>query len=177
MDSPDSVTEGQIAKTTYLRDVDAETRDGYRRRFLRTRPYRTASLFLYVIVHRHGYLKTFAEDVSLFRECTTLAGVLEDAGITHLHAPWADRCAFVAMIAAPSSGIPYSVQARAHDLHRERSRYGLASRLGEADFVVTNSDYNAAHIAALVGPAKARRIRRIYEASTPAPSPLGHGAT
>ena len=44
---------------------------------------------------------------------------LRAAGVTHLHSPWANRHAFVAMVAAALTRIPYSVQARAYDVHRE----------------------------------------------------------
>jgi glycosyltransferase involved in cell wall biosynthesis len=71
-----------------------------------------------------------------------LAVALRAHGVAHLHSPWANRHAFVAMIAVALAKIPYSVQARAYDVHREAA-LALDDKLAHAAFVITNPRYNA----------------------------------
>jgi glycosyltransferase involved in cell wall biosynthesis len=101
-------------------------------------------------------------DRDLFHSALRLADAAEHNGIDHIHSPWADTCAFIALVAARLLNVPYSVQARAHDIHRVDYGYALREKLGQAAFVVTNTRYNFEHIAGIVGQAEAGRIHVIH---------------
>src|ERR1051325_1683667 len=66
-----------------------------------------------------------AVDRAAFRRALFLAGVLEERSVQHVHAPWASSDAFVALLAARILGVPYTVQARAYDLHHPRASQGV----------------------------------------------------
>jgi glycosyltransferase involved in cell wall biosynthesis len=135
-----------MAETHYLEPFKEELLRQYKRHFLRRNPLRYLSLFLYVVFHRYTRTKTFVEDREVFDKAVYLAGVLRDREINRLHSPWADRCAFVALLASRLLGVPFSVQGRAHDLHRATHQYGLRETLRNASFVVTNTRYNESYI-------------------------------
>jgi glycosyltransferase involved in cell wall biosynthesis len=115
-----------------------------RGRFLR-QPWRLASLAMWVLGLRHGASKSWSDDLALFERAARLALVLERLGATRVHSPWADRSALIARLAAALQRIPYSAQARAHELHRERFRTGLGDRLSGADFVACGAEYVRDH--------------------------------
>jgi glycosyltransferase involved in cell wall biosynthesis len=93
----------------------------------------------------------------------SLAAAAEREGVTHLHSPWAFADASVTLLAARLLGVPYSVQPRASDLHARTQRRGLPERLAEANFLVTNSDYNVRAIELLLPADQRPPIRRVYE--------------
>ena len=106
------------------------------------RPLMLAHLFVYAVARKWAPRKTYGSDVALWRRAVRLAAVLRRRGITHLHAPWATPNEITALLAARLAGIPYSVQARASDIHRTFTQTGLDQRLGHAEFIVTNAHYN-----------------------------------
>jgi len=136
--------------TEYLLPINAERLQGYKHRFWRRNPLLYLSLFLYVMLHRYTRNKTFGKDQEVFCKAVYLAGTLEDRNIDHLHSPWADRCAFISLIASRLLGVPYSVQGRAHDIHRDTHRYALPEKLENAQFVITNTQYNASYMRTLI---------------------------
>jgi len=93
----------------------------------------------------------------------SLAAAAEREGVTHLHSPWAFADASVTLLAAQLLGVSYSVQPRASDLHARTQRRGLCERLAEADFLVTNSDYNVRAIERLLPAGQRPPVRRVYE--------------
>lgn len=125
--------------------------------FARRHRFRYWNVFLYTVLHRYGEYKTPHEDIIVFERAVELAACLRDNNVTHLHAPWADRTAFIALLAAALLEIPYSVEARAHELHRFRFQYALREKFMNAEFIITNSDYNA------------RVIARYFDSSTHPP--------
>jgi glycosyltransferase involved in cell wall biosynthesis len=110
------------------------------RRLLR-RPWSLVSLACWVVGRRYGPIKSWREDRVVLARAARLAVVLEREGATWVHAPWADRSALIARLAAAIQRIPYSTQGRAHELQRERARIGLRDRLGGAAFVVCGARY------------------------------------
>lgn len=102
---------------------------------------------LFTVLHRYGAYKTRHEDEYVFERAVALAYQLHEHSITHIHAPWADRTAFIGLVAAALLNIPFSVETRAHDLYRRNSQYGLSEKFSNAQFVITNSNYNARAIA------------------------------
>lgn len=152
-----------IAVTDFLDPENRERFLRYRNRFSYRNPLLYVSLYLYVVLHRYGAYKTPREDMDVFHRAIYLAGWLEDADITRVHAPWADKCAFIALVASRLAGLPFSVQARAHDLHRRPHRYALREKFENADFVLTNSRYNERHIRSIVNSKVRGKIHTIYE--------------
>jgi glycosyltransferase involved in cell wall biosynthesis len=159
----DTEARSLLVSTEFLTPADPGTLAAHRRFFFRRNPIVYLNVMLYVLFHRYDYWKTLNEDRTVFRQAVYLAGAMKDAGVTHVHSPWANRCAFVAIVAARLLGVPSSVQARAHDLHRRAQRYALPEKFQSSDFVVTNCHYNEAFIRS-VAPALPRcRLHTIYE--------------
>ena len=151
-----------LRNATYLDLTDKVALARHRRALRRRRPVAYFRVLLYVLICRHTQWKRYDSDLLLFAKAIRLAGVLQEKGTTHLHAPWADACALVALMAARLLDIPYSVQARAHDIHRHPYEYGLRERLAPAAFVVTNTRYNESRLRALVGADHAAKIHVVH---------------
>ena len=126
------------------------------------RPLRTLNLFAYVVCRTYGLPKTIEEDISIFLKAVHLATVLGDQKIDHVHAPWGDTNAFIAMVAARWANATFSLQFRAHDVHRTTSAFLIAEKIRNAQFVVTNTAYNRRHLEALVEPSERAKLRQIY---------------
>jgi colanic acid/amylovoran biosynthesis glycosyltransferase len=146
----------------YLHPIPATRVRQLARGFLRSHPLRLLNLFFYGVFHRYTQDKTLFRDVRQLRKAVYLAGVLRDRGATHVHCPWADQHAFLALLASRLLGLPYSVQARAHEIHRRTANFALAEKIRNARFVVTNSAFNAAHLRPLLGSREASSLHTIY---------------
>ena len=90
-----------------------------------------------------------------------LATQLEQEGITHLHAHYANTPATVALLAHQFTGIPYSFTAHAKDIYLSRKE-SLAYKMKEARFVVTCTGYNQQHLSSLMERREHVDIHRIY---------------
>jgi glycosyltransferase involved in cell wall biosynthesis len=130
--------------------------------FALRRPFRTANLLAYVLFRTYRPPKSMTEDVRLFLRAIRLASILRDRRIDHVHAPWGDLNAFIAMVAARLAGAQFSVQFRAHDLHRRTAAFLLPEKIRQAAFVVTNSIFNERRLQSLALPGDRHKIRRIY---------------
>jgi glycosyltransferase involved in cell wall biosynthesis len=145
----------------------------------RRHPLRLANVFLYAVVRRHTPTKSFRGDRRLFNRAVYLARMLREKRINHVHAPWANPDATVAMMAARLAGIRYTVQARASEIHRHRSVFGRRERLMGAALVVTNTRYNEAFLRAVLPADGAPPVRVIYngiDLSRFHPAPRRHDA-
>lgn len=143
-DLADEQGDAALVETThYLLPPNPERLARAKKFFAAQNRLRFWNILVYVILHRYGSYKTLREDFAVFERALDLAFQLRERQITHLHAPWADRTAFIAFLAAALLEIPYSVEARAHDLHRSKSQFGLREKFLRAHFIVTNSEYNA----------------------------------
>ena len=134
----------------------------YKRYFFFKSPLLYVRLFLYVLGHDYHGNKNFGFDKVLFSKAIRLAGLLKENRITHVHSPWADNCALISLLASRLLRIPYSVQARAHDIHRRTYLRGLTEKLDNADFIITNTEYNASYIKALMGAETVEKLHVIY---------------
>lgn len=146
-DEPGDYQDSALAATTHYLNRERAQLARQKKFFQRTQPLTYWNVLVFTLLHRYGDYKTWREDIFVFESAVCLAGTLRAQHITHLHAPWADRTAFVALLAAQLLNIPFSVQARAHDLHRTKFQYALHEKFAHAQFIVTNSDYNARAIA------------------------------
>ena len=103
---------------------------------------------------------------ALLAKSAEVARLAAAAGITHLHAHFASDATTVALLAARIIGGTFSFTAHARDIYHlyvspEADAAKRRAKLREAAFVVTVSDYNAAHLRALC-PEAATRIHRLY---------------
>ena len=139
-----------IEHTHYLRRTGraALARHGWL--FFSRCPLILVNLFLFIIGCKYDERKTLGLDLEVFGRAIYLAGVLKAKRADHVHAPWASIDAFVALVAARLVKIPYTVQARAYDIHRHTSAVGLPVKLANADFVITNSRYNESKLRSLL---------------------------
>ena len=151
-----------LSHTHYLLPMKAEELRKYKAYFFFRNPIRYLRLFYFVITHRYGPFKNKKRDFEVFSKAVYLAGILKDQKISHVHSPWTDRCAFLSLLASKLLGIPYSVQSRAHEIHRTSYLFGLRENLQNAEFVITNSEYNRSYLQSIVGPHFEDRIIRIY---------------
>ncbi len=95
-------------------------------------------------------------------QAVMIARAVRERGIEHLHAHFANVAATVARIAARLAEVPYSLTAHAKDIfHEDVDAEHLRRLLRDAAAVVTVSDFNARHLAA-VCPEAAPRIHRVY---------------
>lgn len=153
-----------INGTHYLLPIDPARLRSFRRRVRSRDPRAVSNAFAYTALHRYAALKSRREDARIFRHALYLAGYLLERNITHLHSPWANLSAFIALLAARMAGVSYSVQARASaDLYRDHSRWALDEKLSQARFVITNSEFNRAFIARTVSAARTVPVHVIYE--------------
>lgn len=126
------------------------------------RPLRTANLLAYVVSRAYQPSKSLRGDAQVFLKAVRLASVLRSGHIEHLHAPWGHVSAFIAMIAARLAGVEFSVQFRAHDIHRRTAAFLLPEKIRHARFVVTNTRFNQMHLRALVAEEDRAKIHQIY---------------
>ena len=58
--------------------------------------------------------------------------------------------------------MPFSLQARAHDIHRTDSVFVLSEKFGNSKFIIANTKYNEEHIKEILAPSQWNKIRLIY---------------
>ena len=108
--------------------------------------------------------KSPAETGALLAKAEAVAAQARSEGITHLHAHFGSDATTVACLAARAMGGTFSFTAHARDIYHtyvspDADAEMRRSKMREAAFVVTVSDYNARHLRALCPEA---RIVRIY---------------
>lgn len=151
-----------IAQTNYILPLDPKKVAAYKNDFRRRHPLRYLNLFIFTITHTYHHFKSFRSDHFYFNKAVYLAGILKEKNITHIHAPWANISAFLVMVAARLLGITYSVQGRAHELHRRQSAFQLAEKFSNAFFAVTNTQFNRKHLAGILNDRSGNKLHQIY---------------
>lgn len=109
------------------------------------------------------YSLIHSEDIGLkqFLRATVLADALIKKPVDHMHAHFASAAASVALIAHLFTGIPYSFTAHAKDIFvNSVDQDLLRDKMQAAQFVVTVSDFNRAHLLELAQK-QGRRTRLI----------------
>ena len=132
------------------------------RRLRRTRPWTILRVVLFVVRHSYRAEKTWSRDIEQVKQAAKLAAAFRSRGITHAHAPFADRGAVHCLVAARLLGITCSVQVRASELHRYAETEGALDRCRLADFVITNSRYNERFLRSALGESPGPPIQVIY---------------
>lgn len=100
-------------------------------------------------------------------QALTLAMLASNRGIEHFHAHFATDATVVAQLAGRLSGISYSFTAHAKDIYHtyvsiEEDKAMLQSKIREARFVVTVSDYNCDHLNRVMEGHCTDKIHRLY---------------
>ena len=94
-------------------------------------------------------------------QAVQLAGYVHDKKIGHLHAHFATSAATVARLAARIAGISYSVTMHAKDIfHESVEPADLESKIADAKFIITVSDFNKQYLSETYG--HAEKIHRVY---------------
>ncbi len=153
---------GLMENTLYMLPMKVNLLRQYRNFFFRRNPFAYCNLFLFVLTHNYARNKSFEVDLSLFTKAVYLAGVLKDRKIDHIHSPWANVNAFTALVASRLLGITYSVQGRAHDLHRYSYQFAYREKFDNAEFVITNTSFNKSHIETCLWRNRNGKLHTIY---------------
>lgn len=131
-------------------------------RYLWRKPVTLARLGLFVVRHRHHRDKTWRRDRHVLYEAALLADALRHRGVGRVHAPWANQSAILSFVAARLLDLPFSVQARASEIHRTVEAPRVADRIRFADVVITNSRYNECYLRGLLAGRRPPPIHVIY---------------
>jgi colanic acid/amylovoran biosynthesis glycosyltransferase len=108
-------------------------------------------------------------------QAVELAALIEERGITHLHAHFGSVATTVARLAARLAGITYSFTAHAKDIfHESVDPDDLRRKLLDAHHVVTVSDFNRRYLRDRYGRA-ADRVHRVYNGIALASFPADPG--
>jgi colanic acid/amylovoran biosynthesis glycosyltransferase len=94
----------------------------------------------------------------------TVAALLRELGVDHVHAHFATWAAGAAMRAAALAGLPYSFTAHATDIYRDGvDGPALVEKMARAAFVVTVSECNRRHLRSLLAASgRDARVLRLY---------------
>lgn len=125
-----------------------------------TRPGTLWTTLVHLLRQPHRGWRSRLKTVLHFGEGVHVAFLLRAGGYRHLHAHFVDRAAVVALVAGRLLGVPYSATAHASDIYVEPVL--LATKLAEARFVATCTQFNAAHLSSLSVAGPRPRIVRIY---------------
>jgi len=107
-----------------------------------------------------GSRRYFLGALGLFPKAVRFAQMMEDEGVTHVHAHFASHPAAAAFVIRRLTGIPFSFTAHGSDLHRDR--HMLREKVAEADFVVPISQFNRDIILAECGSVHAEKTIVIH---------------
>ncbi len=157
-----------VQTTHYLFPFNEEILKRDQKYFFFKNPLKYLRLFLYVLFHQYGPYKSFEEDKIVFRTAVYLARRLKEKNVDHVHAPWANKTGFIALIASRLSSLSYSVQARAYDINKKGSTQALLPNCVNAHAVITNSRFNQTHLNSLLANGNREKIAVIFEGIEPA---------
>lgn len=142
----------------YLRRLPNDLTHWFRRdregsmRLLRTIPFR-----------KWASLEVGGENIWSFFTGFTLARLFEEKGIEHIHSSWANGPATAAWVASRLTGIPFSFDGRAHDIHPPDG--ALEEKIRDSSFVRANNGVNREHMVS-VAPQYAEKIKLVYNGHT-----------
>ncbi len=94
--------------------------------------------------------------LSLLPRICEIAEDLVEERVEHVHAHFATHAGFAAWSIGRLTGLPYSIVAHGSDVHRNRAM--LATKVAEAAFVATISEFNRSVIVEECGSASAERV-------------------
>jgi colanic acid/amylovoran biosynthesis glycosyltransferase len=115
-----------------------------------SRPKKYFSLWWQIFRENLGSPKFLVRALLLFPRAVWMAREFKTQGIVHIHAHYASHPALVAWLIHQLTGIPYSVTVHAHDIFVEKPM--LATKLHDAAFVSSISEYNRDYLVRELGP-------------------------
>ena len=116
--------------------------------FLVSKPVTLLRTLTYLVSRPHRSVRSRLRTVLHFGEGVHVAHLLRgNPDLRHLHAHFVDRAATVALVAGRLLGLPFSATAHANDIYVNPVL--LPEKLSRAEFVVTCTEYNAAHLASI----------------------------
>jgi glycosyltransferase involved in cell wall biosynthesis len=135
------------ARTVSLFSTGAIRENGRR---LWNQPGRMAALLSRVAAENLRSPNFLVRAVYLFPKAVTIARMMQQEGIDHIHAHYATHPALVAWLVSHLTGIRYSMTVHAHDIFVRKAM--LSTKLKDASFVVAISNFNRQYLADLCGP-------------------------
>ena len=117
---------------------------------LRRQPIRLLRSVIKALWENLSSPKFFVRTMALLPKALVAAEKMEREGIAHIHAHYATHPALVAWLIHQLTGITYSVTVHAHDIFVRREM--LTSKLKDAAFVVSISEFNLDFLSKHVGP-------------------------
>lgn len=129
------------------------------RRFRRG-PAKYLTVLREVLAGTWGSANFFFGALALFPKAVRFAELMEERGVEHIHAHFANHPTLVAYVIHDLTGIPYSFTAHGHDLHVERRM--LCEKLDAAAFAVTVSEYNRELMVEECGERARDRVRVVH---------------
>jgi glycosyltransferase involved in cell wall biosynthesis len=154
--------ESPAGSVTYFGALHASRPPTRVREYCRRKPWMVLRLWLFVVRHEHRDDKRWWHDWDVLYLAVQLAAALAERGTTHIHSPWADHSALLALVASRLLGVTYSVQARASEIHRSVQAPTVAHRVRFAEFLITNSRYNERYLRSILGESLDLPIHTIY---------------
>lgn len=104
---------------------------------------------LRVLRENASNLNFFVRALALFPKAVLAAEQIQSQGIQHIHAHYASHPALLAWIIHQFTGIPYSITVHAHDIFVRKAM--LATKLADAHFIISISQFNRAYLSHLYG--------------------------
>jgi colanic acid/amylovoran biosynthesis glycosyltransferase len=145
-------------------------------RALRRRPARLLRIIGELCWGYRGDPLVLVKSLGMLPRCLAIAEDVAAWPAAHVHAEFAGHPATCAWIVGRMTGVQYSVSCRAHDIFRSQAM--LDTKLGEASFVRTISQFNVRFLLDRVRGLDARKLSVIHSSvdisripSLPAPSP------
>ncbi|HSL72358.1 MAG TPA: glycosyltransferase [Longimicrobiales bacterium] len=137
--------------------------------YLRRDPRRYLRVLWTVLRETWGSANFFVGAIGIFPKTVRFAYEMQQGGIDHIHAHFANHPAAAAFIIHELTGIPYSFTAHGSDLHVERRM--LKTKVEAAAFAVTISSYNRELILRECGEQFRPRIQVVHCGIDPAAFP------
>ncbi len=100
------------------------------------------------------------KDLALLPRICEIAEEFREDQVEHVHAHFATHAGFAAWSIGRLTGLPYSIVAHGSDVHRNRAMLG--TKVAEAAFVATISEFNRSVIVDACGPGSAGRVEVIH---------------
>ncbi|MGZ6316936.1 MAG: glycosyltransferase [Anaerolineales bacterium] len=113
-------------------------------------PHRYFSLWARLVRGNFSSPKFLLRALLLFPRAVWMADAFLRDGIEHIHAHYATHPALVAWLIHALTGIPYSVTVHAHDIFVEKPM--LATKLRDAAFIASISEFNRDYLVEALGP-------------------------
>lgn len=113
------------------------------------RPRQYFALWGRVLAENFRSPRFLARAILLFPRAVWMADEFTRQRIEHIHAHYATHPALVAWLIHRLTGIPYSVTVHAHDIYVEKPM--LATKLQEASFIASISEFNREYLVRAVG--------------------------